>query len=398
MVVQLCVGVVYLWSALEGTITAAYSAGLENTAGIGRGAAMVPAVMLLALVCGSLIGSMLSRRMGPKLPGMIGIVLFAAGTALSGLVKSMGLLDLTYGLLAGLGAGIAYGASIFCILKWLPQRIGMAAGLSCSGFGLSAVILAPIAQLLMNANRGDDGIVSLRPVFLILALILLVLGLAACLFLSLPDNQYDKTLRHARSVYDPNAALPQLVNMPPFWCLCLSILCLGGVWCVAFPQIHQLGTDRGLTAGMVLTCVILAGIANTAGRVVMGWFSDQLGRFPALYLLCGVTLACSLLLTFIGGYGYFITVVLLAFVFGGVIAVHSALCTELFGRKHAALNYAAALLPLGLGAVIFGLVSQYLFRGNAIASYLTTAVLAVVSAVLLLRLSRYQALQKAQRK
>ena len=400
MVLQLCISMVYLWSALTGPVTAAYSAGLEEaaTARLASAAALVPSIMLLALVCGSLASQLLRNRIGLKFTSMAGMVLYALGIALSGLVKSILPLILTYGILAGLGAGIAYGASCTCIRKCLPLSRGFASGVAAAALSLAAVIVAPVVHLLVKGHMNADGIANLRPVFLILAVIFLVLGLGASWLIALPDEAHRPHTAHTRSTYASNASLQQLIHIPAFRCLFFTLFCLGSAWNLCVPLIQSLGTARGLTSGMAFACLILTGIFCAAGRVAMGWLSDQLGRFPVLYMLCGVNLVCSLLLTFIGGYGYFITVPLLAFAYGGFLSICGALCTDLFGEKHPERNFSAALLALGLSAVCVTLLSRYLFRANMVLTFLLAAVTAVVPVILLLRLSRYQAVQKARRK
>ena len=112
LVVQLCVGILYLWSAFKGNIVAAY--GWSASA-----ATMVSSYMIFAFVFGNLIGGFINDKKGPKLTCFLGVILFSLGVALTAFVKTAGLFDLTYAIMAGLGSGFAYGACISCIQKWL---------------------------------------------------------------------------------------------------------------------------------------------------------------------------------------------------------------------------------------------------------------------------------------
>ncbi|MBD4632150.1 MFS transporter, partial [Xanthomonas citri pv. citri] len=88
----------------------------------------------------------------------------------------------------------------------------------------------------------------------------------------------------------------------------------------------------------VLT-VSLTGLTNAAGRLFMAVLSDRLGRIAALNILCGVNLLCALCLIFAGGPFYLVIVLVTAFAYGGPASVNPALCTDLFGTKHAGANY-----------------------------------------------------------
>ena len=187
LVVQLCVGILYLWSAFKGNIIAAFSVGMDETAaaGVSSAATMVSSYMIFAFVFGNLIGGFLNDKKGPKFTCFAGVILFSVGVALSAFVKTIAMLDLTYAIMAGIGSGFAYGACISCIQKWLPHKRGLASGLACSAFGLSTVVFTPVSNMLMEANKNADGVVNFTPVFLTLAVVFAVLGLIAC---AIPDN------------------------------------------------------------------------------------------------------------------------------------------------------------------------------------------------------------------
>ena len=117
LVVQLCVGILYLWSALRADIVKSFSWS-DSAAG------MVSSYMILTFVFGNLIGGFLNDKKGPKLTCVLGVILFSVGIALTAVLtpSTIALLNVTYAVMAGLGSGFAYGACISCIQKWLPQN------------------------------------------------------------------------------------------------------------------------------------------------------------------------------------------------------------------------------------------------------------------------------------
>ena len=390
LVVQLCVGILYLWSAFKNNIVAAY--GWDATS-----ANLVSSFMLFAFVFGNLIGGFLNDKKGPKLTCLLGVGLFSVGVILTAFVRSVALFDLTYAVMAGLGSGFAYGACISCIQKWLPHKRGLASGLACSAFGLSTVIFTPVSKALMSANMDAAGIVDFVPVFLTLGIVFAVLGFAACVFISLPDEKYIRSLDlPAKAVSGSvNFTLGQAIRQPAFWALFFSIFFINGTWNLCVPLIVPLGQVRGLTESMAIACLSFTGVTNAAGRLIMASLSDRIGRTNAMYVLCGLTMLGALLLTFIGGMGYFAAIAIVAFAYGGPSALNAALSTDLFGPKNSGTNYGVAMLALGFSSIFFNLISGKVLHAvvdvpsGAAAGIAATFIMGAVTAVIPVFLMMY---------
>ncbi len=387
LVVQLCVGILYLWSAFKGNIVAAY--GWSTSA-----ATMVSSYMIFAFVFGNLIGGFINDKKGPKLTCFLGVILFALGVGLTAFVKSAALFDLTYAIMAGLGSGFAYGACISCIQKWLPHKRGLASGLACSAFGLSTVVFTPVSNWLMNLNKDANGIVNFVPVFLTLAIVFAVLGLAACCFISLPNQEYIASLNLPKAAVSgtTNFTLGQAMKKPAFWALFFSIFFINGTWNLCVPLIKDLGMERGLLEATAILCVSFTGITNAAGRLIMATLSDKIGRSNTMYVLCGITFVGAILMTFIGGYGYFATIALIAFAYGGPSALNAALCTDLFGPKNSGTNYGVAMLALGFSSIFFNWVSGNILHAtveNVTSTFIMGAVTAVIPVFLMIYINSY---------
>jgi OFA family oxalate/formate antiporter-like MFS transporter len=389
LVVQLCVGILYLWSAFKGNIVAANN--WDSSA-----ATMVSSYMIFAFVFGNLIGGFINDKKGPKLTCFLGVILFSVGIALSAFAKSIVVFDFTYAVMAGLGSGFAYGACISCIQKWLPHKRGLASGLACSAFGLSTVVFTPVSNWLMNLNKDEAGIVNFVPVFLTLAVVFAVLGLVATIFISLPTQEYLDSLNLPAAAVSggENYTLGQAMKKPAFWALFFSIFFINGTWNLCVPLIKDLGIQRGLVEATAIFCVSFTGITNAAGRLIMATLSDKIGRFNTMYVLSGITLVGALLMTFIGGYGYFATIALIAFAYGGPSAVNAALCTDLFGPKNSGTNYGVAMLALGFSSIFFNWVSSSILHAtveNVTSTFIMGAVTAVIPVFLMLYIKSYLA-------
>ena len=396
LVVQLCVGILYLWSALRADIVKSFNWS-DSAAG------MVSSYMIFAFVFGNLIGGFINDKKGPKLTCVLGVILFSLGVGLTALLTpaTVGLLNVTYAVMAGLGSGFAYGACISCIQKWLPHKRGLASGLACSAFGLSTVVFTPLSTVLMDQFRNADGIVNFTAVFLILAGVFAVLGLVACIFITLPDEEYLKKLNLPASATTGavNFTLGQSMKTPAFWALFFSIFFINGTWNLCVPLIKNLGIVRGLTPATAVFCVSFTGITNAAGRLIMASLSDKLGRSNTMYVLCAITLLGAILMTFITGYGYFVTIALIAFAYGGPSALNAALCTDLFGPKNSGTNYGVAMLALGFSSIFFNFIANSIIKASVnveaatavgiMPTFIMGAVTAVIPVFLMLYINNY---------
>lgn len=383
LLVQLCVGIIYLWSVLKSPFAASF--GLELSA-----AGMVSSYMLTAFVVGALLGGFAVDRKGPRFSCFLGLGLFAVGIGLSAFLTAgtARLIYLTYAGLGGLGSGIAYSACISCIQKWMPGRRGLASGLAVSAFGLSTVIFAPVFKALLGLFTSPGGLVDFGPVFGILAGLFLALGLLGCAMIR-PAPSEKAALAAAGS-----RSLGQAVRTLPFWCIFLTVFFINGAWNLATPLLYDLGLERGLSPELATLALSLTGLASAAGRLLMAAASDKLGRSKSICLLAGLTMAASLAMMVVGGGAYIGAVMLLAFAYGGPSSVNAAITTDYFGPRHSGSIYGVILLALGASSLFFNSVSARVLGGDVSATFLMAALSALVPLVLMAVLHIHDALDK----
>lgn len=386
LVIQLCVGILYLWSVFSSPIATAF----DWKDGVG----MVASYMLFAFVAGNLIGGFLNDKKGPKFTVVLGVIFFSVGVGATGLLtkSTISLIYFTYCVIGGLGSGFAYGACISCIQKWLPHRRGLASGLAVSAFGLSTVIFTPVSKWLMDKFT-TDGIVNFQPVFFILAGVFFVLGIIACLFVHLPSDEYVNKLRPAASGAktinaEKNYTLGQAIKTLPFWCIFLSIFFINGTWNLTVPLIKDLGMERGLSEAMAVFCVSFTGIPNAAGRLIMATLSDKIGRTLTMCILSIMTLIGAILMTFVGGIPYIITIALIAFAYGGPSALNAAITTDFFGPKYSGTNYGVVMLALGFSSVFFNMISKNVLNSDPVPTFIMAAVTAIIPIFLMMVINK----------
>jgi OFA family oxalate/formate antiporter-like MFS transporter len=351
--------------------------------------------MLFAFVVGNFIGGFVNDRKGPKFTAIIGVLMFAAGVGSTGLLTSanIDLIILTYCVIGGLGSGIAYGACISCVQKWLPHRRGLASGLAVSAFGFSTVVFAPVANWLIGVFVTDGG-QTFSPVFFTLAGVFFVLGIAACFLVKLPNKEYLDSLPKAKANAKVIAStrdfpLTKAVRTVPFWFIFLYIFFINGTWNLTSPLIATLGETRGLTAEWAVFAVSFTGVTNSAGRLIMAAVSDRIGRVAASISLCAVTLVGAAFMTFIVGIPYIITVAVIAFAYGGPSAINAAISTDFFGPKNSGTNYGVVMMGLGVSSVFFNMISNTVLHKDPVPTFIMGGVTAVLAAGCMLVINVY---------
>lgn len=373
LLVQVCVGIIYIWSVFKAPAMAfhGWAEGSTN---------LVASFMLFAFCAGNFIGGAAADKLGPRKVCLAGVLLFGAGILLSRFIPAGSpiiLFYLSYCMLGGVGSGVSYGAMLTCIQRWLPHRRGFATGIGAGAFGLSTVVFSPVADSLIK-NMGFNTALG------VLAVVFIVVGLFCCCFVRLPDEEYLAALPKANS----KAAAMQRESMPfkkavttlPFWLLFLNIFLFNGTWNMLNPLIKGLGLQRGLGETAAVMAVSLTGVANTAGRVLISTFSDRLGRINTLYTVSAITAVCALLLSFVGAWGYLLVVLLTAFAFGGPAAVNPAATTDFFGPKHMGANYGVIMMALGLSSIVFNSISNALHAATG--AYTLTFIMGAATALL----------------
>ena len=388
ILIQVCVGILYLWSVFKAPIVDSFNWSNES-------ATMVSSYMLFSFVAGNLIGGFLNDKKGPRLTATIGVVMFALGIGLTGLLteQTINWMNLTYCVLGGLGSGFAYGACISCVQKWLPHRRGLASGLTVSAFAFSTVIFAPVSNALMNMHT-VDGIVNFQPVFLTLAGVFFVAGIIGCFFVRLPDREYLlklPTTPVSDKVYTGNdCTLGQAVRTLPFWCLVVELLFINGTWTLSIPLIKGLGIERGLTEAAAIATLSVTGIFNAGGRLIMATLSDKIGRTTTIIVLSVLTfIGAGMIMLGVQGAGFIVAICVIAFGYGGPASTNAAFTTDFFGAKNSGTNYGVIMLALGVSSVMFNTISTHVLQGDVTKTYTMAAASAVIPIIMMLIINGY---------
>jgi MFS family permease len=336
LAVHLSIGQVYAFSVFKEPLVAHFDSSLTAI-----GIVFSIAIVMLGLSA-AVLGTWVERS-GPRKSMLTAALCWASGFAVGALgvaTDQLWLLYLGYGVIGGIGLGIGYISPVSTLIKWFPDRPGLATGLAIMGFGGGALIASPLSSKLLETygGGGSDGIVAS---FLTLGAIYLVAMTLGAFTARVPADDWapagftPATESHGmRTAGDVTAA--NAIRTRSFWLLWVVLFCnvTAGIGILeqASPMIQDYfsGVDATEAAGYVG----LLSLANMAGRFVWSSTSDLIGRKPMYMVYLGVgtllyigvaTVGTSSLVLFV-----LMTAVILSF-YGGGFATVPAYLKDLFG-------------------------------------------------------------------
>lgn len=234
------------------------------------------------------------ERVGPRKAMFTSAVCFASGFFISALgvqIHQLWLLYLGYGVIGGIGLGIGYISPVSTLIKWFPDRPGMATGMAIMGFGGGALIGAPLARNLMDYFRTDHNL-GVGTTFVVMGAIYFVAMMFGVFTVRIPQEGWrpegwtpplkPKSLVTTHNVDVNTASLtPQFWLL--WWVLCLNVTAGIGILEQASPMISELFKGRiGPTAAAGF--VALLSLFNMGGRFIWSTVSDYIGRKNTYYI------------------------------------------------------------------------------------------------------------------
>ncbi|MER6317172.1 OFA family MFS transporter [Streptomyces sp. NPDC001581] len=341
--IHLAIGQAYAWSVFKPPLEA--SLGLSGTV------SAVPfqlAIVMLGL--SAAFGGTLVERNGPRWAMTVSAVCFTSGflvASLGAATHAYWLVVLGYGVIGGTGLGIGYVSPVSTLLKWFPDRPGMATGIAIMGFGGGALIAAPwSAYLLDTFGRDATGIAK---TFLVMGAGYGVFMTLGVLLVRLPPPDWAPPQRPGAApaaadgpplVTGPQVSARDALRTPQFWCLwvvlCANVTAGIGILERAAPMIVDFfaGTPAPVAAGAATGFVGLLSLANMLGRLVWSSASDVIGRKRIYRVYLGGGALMYLLIALSGNSSTFLFIgcaaVILSF-YGGGFATIPAYLKDLFG-------------------------------------------------------------------
>ncbi|WP_158840913.1 OFA family MFS transporter [Saccharothrix deserti] len=355
--VHLAIGQAYAWSVFKPPLESA----LDLT---GTQSALPFQLGIVMLGLSAAFGGTLVERNGPRWAMFVSATCFSSGFLISALgawTEQYWLVVLGYGFVGGIGLGIGYISPVSTLIKWFPDRPGMATGIAIMGFGGGALIASPwSAQMLESFGRDSGGIAQ---TFLVHGIVYAVFMSVGVLLVRVPADVVDKPGVVVRS--GVNVSARNAIRTPQFWCLwvvlCFNVTAGIGILEKASPMIRDFfaETSTPVAAGAAAGFVALLSLANMVGRIVWSSTSDLVGRKNVYRLYLGVGALTYLVLALLGNASkplFVVCAMLILSFYGGGFATIPAYLKDLFGTYQVGAIHGRLLTAWSLAGVLGPLI------------------------------------------
>lgn len=337
--INLCIGSMYAWSV--------FSAPMAEYLSQLNGIHLTPANLSIVFVVANSIGPItmisggkINDKFGPRFVIFVGGLMFGGGMFLSGYATHLDHLILSYGILTGLGLGMVYGATISTSIKFFPDKRGFVGGVTTALFGISSVIIPPIAAMITK----EMGVISS---FKIIGMAFTLIVCISAFFIDKcpdgfkPDGWQPPVANRATA--GVNKDWKEMLQTPSFYILITLLTCgaVAGLMCIALasPLAQKM---IGMSTAAATAAVSTLALFNVLGRISAGIISDKIGRINTLALACLLSIV-GLYFLYISGGGdietFYFGISIIGASFGSFMGVFPGFTADQFGAKNNSVNF-----------------------------------------------------------
>ncbi|MCI6997361.1 MAG: OFA family MFS transporter [Eubacterium sp.] len=352
--INLCIGSLYAWSVFAGPLAER----INMLTGSSLTAANLAIVFTVANAVGPITmisGGTINDKLGPKWVIFAGGLLFGLGLLACGFAGSVSFLIVAYGLGCGLGMGMVYGCTISNSVKFFPDKRGLIGGIATATYGLSSVLIPPVA----NALIGKTGVSSTMKILGAVFTVVICVGaffIEKCPADFTPEGWKPKTVQQASAKTVPDKTWKEMITDPIFYVMILMLMCgaFSGLMVTsqASPMAQQLA---GMSVGLAATAVSVLALFNAAGRVAAGFLSDRFGRVRVLQAAFLLEIVGLLLLLNVreGNYAiFFVGISVMGICFGSLMGVYPGFTADQFGTKNSSVNYGIMFIGFAVAGIL----------------------------------------------
>ncbi|KMS76753.1 MFS transporter [Streptomyces viridochromogenes] len=361
--VHLSIGQAYAWSVFKPP--------LESALGLSGTQSALPFQLgIVMLGLSAAFGGTLVEGNGPRWAMTVALICFSSGFLLSALgaaTEQYWLIVFGYGFVGGIGLGIGYISPVSTLIKWFPDRPGMATGIAIMGFGGGALIASPWSAQMLESFGSDSSGIALA--FLVHGLSYAVFMLLGVLLVRVPRTEKPAGDDGPSAVDGPQVSARDAVRTPQFWCLwvvlCMNVTAGIGILEKAAPMITDFfaNTSTPVSVSAAAGFVALLSAANMAGRIGWSSTSDLIGRknIYRLYLGVGALMYGLIALAGDSSKPLFIlcALVILSF-YGGGFATIPAYLKDLFGTYQVGAIHGRLLTAWSTAGVLGPLIVNWI--------------------------------------
>jgi len=368
LAINLCIGQAYAFSVFNLPLT--HVLGVAEAAPGDWTLSQLGWVFTLAYVFLGLSAGVAGKwqdRVGPRTSGVLAAACFGGGFFLSalGVVQHrIAWLYLGYGVLSGCGLGLGFNTPISTLLRWFPDRRGLATGAAVMGFGGGAILAAPVSTALIRRFASPTS-VGVAETFCVLGGVYTSVMLAGAFLFRLPPAGH-RPVPEAAAAAPSDFTVEQAVRTRAFvllWCVLLLNVTAGlGVLGQASAMVQEV--FDGVSAETASVFVAILSLFNMGGRLVWAALSDRLGRRAtyALFFSLGPLLYAAVplagqqrsLVLFVACFALILSM------YGGGFGSMPAYVADLFGSGHVGAIHGRVLTALSAAGLLGPTLVNYL--------------------------------------
>lgn len=290
----------------------------------------------------------------------LGLLMCSGSWVLASYASSLLMLYISYGIIGGLGAGIAFIGATGLVQKCFPDKRGLATGILMSGYAFGPLLSTVAISNSVSSHGVEITLNNFGFVYILMGL-LVVAGLRAV-------EQIDIPLITDKVEQEGVNAISMLTT-PVFWVMFAMMTMIAASGMMVTSNIAIIAKEAGIGSNVVMfglaalpLALMVDRITNGFSRIIFGSISDNIGRENTLSIAFFLE-AVFVLAWFSQLHNPVMFVILSGLVFlawGEIFSIFPALCTDTFGEKNASVNFGFLYASVGIGAIFGGPIAALL--------------------------------------
>jgi MFS family permease len=352
--IHICIGSVYAWSTFNRPIKAIF----PNDPGWFSPPYTTFTTALVLLGLSAAFGGTWVERRGPRAAATAAAALFGSGLVIGGIglaLRQSWLVFLGMGVIGGMGCGLGYIAPVSTLVKWFPDRRGMATGMAIMGFGGGAFLAGYLNVYFMGRLGVAKTVIALGIAYFIIMMI----GAA---IIRRPPSRWRPEgwvppVKSNEMITDRNLTRNAAIRTPQFYMLWgilfINVTAGIGILAQASPMMQDLFQKSAIEAAAVVSLISLF---NAGGRFFWASMSDYIGRRNTYLVFFAVQIVLFLLIPGLASRGEWIAFEAALFVvftmYGGGFATIPAFLADMFGAENVGAIHGVLLTSWSAAAII----------------------------------------------
>ncbi|NDP22819.1 MAG: OFA family MFS transporter [Paludibacter sp.] len=350
-IIMLCIGGVYAWSIIAAELIEKYKFSASQSQLIfGTVIAIFPVTMIFV--------GQLGNKIKHRYFGYISGLLFLLGYLIASYSQGNFIIILIgIGVITGIATGFGYWVSLTSPVQWFPEKKGLITGIAAAGFGLGAVFMSEISEIILN--KGYNILQLLKIVGITYGLIIITLSN----FIYQIQNKTNDRIEPVNASYFIRSKIFRKLFSGIFLGTFAGLLIIG--------SLRIIGGQYDISNNILVLSVAIFAIANFLGRLIWGFFSDHLGASLSIFLalLFQSISIISLNIFTLSDVSYSFLAFLIGFGFGGNFVLFAKETAQEFGVKNLGIIYPYVLIGYAIAGIAGPISGGFLYDFSGSFSY-----------------------------